>query len=61
MISKNALGMATFMVVAAISSVQAQDLWLDFNSLSQDNGPHPNEAYQQEVLNFKKARFSAKT
>ena len=47
MISKNALGMATFMVVAAISSVQAQDLWLDFNSLSQDNGPHPNEAYQQ--------------
>ena len=39
-------GLTAMLVLSTMISVHGQDLWLDFNSLSQDNGPHPNPEYQ---------------
>lgn len=34
-----------FIFLTAASVAHGQSWWLDFNSLSQDNGPHPTEGY----------------
>lgn len=37
---------AVVLVASLASFSAAQNLWVDFNSLSQDNGPHPHPDYQ---------------
>lgn len=37
---------AVALAVSSIGVVHGQALWIDFNSLTQDNGPHPHPDYQ---------------